>query len=244
MLSEINKHERDKNVKYNDESHTYRVEYDVIISVSQLVHLHFPEFKKEEIAEKKAKDNNCDISVIYDEWKKLQEAGSTYHKMIENYLNGQTLAVHSGFLDYHNELKKRGWEPYRTEMTIWGNEIAGTVDAIYINKSTNKYLLLDWKHCRKIYKNSFDNTKGHLYMDCLENCNYNHYQLQISVYRYILEKYYNMEIQDAYFVNIFNSKKAYSYKNKDYETFWKPLVEKMLEFVIVNKKGIINHFKK
>lgn len=244
MLSEKNKHERDTNVKYNDDTHTYRVEYDVIISVTKLVHLCFPEFDKDKVAEEKAKKLETTKEEIFKQWEGLAKQGSTYHKMIENYLNGQSDACHSGFLDYHNELKNRGWEPFRTEMTVWGGEIAGTIDAIYQHKDTKRLMVLDWKHCKRIYKNSYDNTKGYLFMDQLDNCNYNHYMLQIGTYRYILEKYYNYDVENAYMVNIFNAKKAYSYKLKDYETFWKPLIIQMMDFVFSNKKHIQKIFNK
>jgi len=239
MLSEKNKHERDQNVKYNDLYHTYRVEYNVIISVTKLVHLCFPEFDKDLIAEKKSLESGKSKDEIFKEWDELAKKGSEYHKMIENYLNNHSTACHSGFLSYHNELIAKGWEPFRTEMTIWGGEIAGTVDAIYRHKETKKLLVLDWKHCRKIYKTSLDNTKGFLFLDHLENCNYNHYMLQIGIYRHILEKYYNYDIEDAYIVNIFNAKKAYSYKLKDYKTFWEPLVLKLMDFVFNYRNQII-----
>lgn len=243
MLAEKNRHERDHNVKYNDESHTYRVEYNVIISVTKLVHICFPEFNKDIVAEKKSLIVGKTKEEVIKEWETLAKKGSDYHKMIENYLNSQSTACHSGFLEYHEELLAKGWEPFRTEMTIWGGEIAGTVDAIYQHKDTKKFLILDWKHCRKIYKTSVDNTKGYYFLDHLENCNYNHYMLQIGIYRHILEKYYNFDVEDAYVVNIFNAKRAYSYKLKDYKQIWEPLVIKLMDFVFTYKNQIINHLK-
>jgi hypothetical protein len=240
MLAAKNSHQRDAFVKYNEDRHSYRVEYEVIISVTKLVHLCFPEFKREEVAVKKAKEQNIDINDVYKEWDYLMKMGTKYHKMIEDYLNNNSTACHSGFLDYHNSLLLKGYEPFRTEMTIWGNEIAGTVDALYQHKETKKLLLLDWKHCKKIYKTSVDNTKGYLFLDSLENCNYNHYMIQIGIYRYLLEKFYNYDIEDAYFVNIYNSTKAYAYKLRDYETYWKPLIIKILDFVFDNKDRIKN----
>ena len=86
MLSQKNKHCRDENVKYCEETHTYRVIIDITISVSKLIHLCFPEFNKEEIAKKKAIDLNKSVSEIYEEWDELKKKGVEYHKMIENYL--------------------------------------------------------------------------------------------------------------------------------------------------------------
>jgi ATP-dependent exoDNAse (exonuclease V) beta subunit len=57
------------------------------------------------------------------------------------------------------------------------------------------YHLVDWKTNKRIDKNSFRNKKGILpSSEHLEDCNFVHYSLQLTFYRYILERYYGLEI--------------------------------------------------
>ena len=63
------------------------------------------------------------------------------------------------------------------------------------NKNSGEYVLIDWKTSKRIDKKSFNGKKGiRKESSQIEDSKYNHYALQLSLYRYILEKYYGIMI--------------------------------------------------
>jgi hypothetical protein len=108
---------------------------------------------------------------------------------------------------------------WRTEMRIFDEEyrIAGSIDAIYEDLEKPGYFyIVDWKRANKIWFEGFcecrsiDGKRRHgmgrdkLPTVCtrfaphpatadLDDCNFNHYSLQLMLYRYILEKNYKMK---------------------------------------------------
>ena len=64
-----------------------------------------------------------------------------------------------------------------------------------MNKNSNEYVLIDWKTSKRIDKRSFNGKKGiKKESSNIDDCKYNHYALQLSMYRYILEKYYGINV--------------------------------------------------
>ena len=73
------------------------------------------------------------------------------------------------------------------------------------------YHLVDWKTNKRIDKNSFRNKKGIMESSKhLDDCNFNHYSLQLTFYRYILERYYGLEV---------GSQTLFHLKDNSYEIF-------------------------
>ena len=73
--------------------------------------------------------------------------------------------------------------------------IAGTIDVLMKNKNSGEYVLIDWKTSKRIDKKSFKGKKGiRKESSQIEDSKYNHYALQLSLYRYILEKYYGIMV--------------------------------------------------
>jgi len=75
-------------------------------------------------------------------------------------------------------------------------EIAGTIDILALDKKTNKYDLIDWKTSKKIEMNSYGGKVGtKIATNNIPDCNYYHYTLQLSLYRYLLERSYGLKIR-------------------------------------------------
>ena len=54
---------------------------------------------------------------------------------------------------------------------------------------------MDWKTSKRINSKAYKNKKGnHPVTANIDDCNFNHYALQLSLYRYILETYYDLNI--------------------------------------------------
>ena len=84
-----------------------------------------------------------------------------------------------------------------SEVLVYSKElcIAGTMDVLMLNKDSEEHVIIDWKTSRRIEKKSFKGKKGiKKETSNIEDCNYNHYALQLSLYRYILEKYYDIKV--------------------------------------------------
>ena len=92
-----------------------------------------------------------------------------------------------------------------SEVILYSEElkISGTVDILALNKYTGKYDIIDWKTSKKINKKSFNGKMGiKSPTKKIMDCNFSHYSLQLSLYRYILERYYGLEIENQYIVHL------------------------------------------
>ena len=63
--------------------------------------------------------------------------------------------------------------------------------------TSGEYIIIDWKTSKKINKVSYKYKTGtHEISKNIMDCNFSHYSLQLSLYRYILEEYYNLKIRN------------------------------------------------
>mgnify|MGYP003322446472 CR=1 FL=1 len=63
------------------------------------------------------------------------------------------------------------------------------------NEAIGEKIIVDWKTNKRISEESFGNKKGILNStQHLDDCNFIHYSLQLSFYRYILENYYGLKV--------------------------------------------------
>ena len=108
-------------------------------------------------------------------------------------------------------------EPYRAEWMIWNREykIAGTMDAVFYDKTDGTYWIYDWKRVQSGLEADLEATRYGYVMDETEwlqpvnwytkkmhgpaselyDTKYWHYCLQLNLYRYILEKDYGLKIK-------------------------------------------------
>lgn len=211
-LSEKNKHERDNRISFDEKTHTYYVDEssEGIISVTTLIHKHFPKFDSDAILKKmknkKEKYPNMSDEQIKKSWSdnanNASKNGTKMHKMIENYYNcidneknDENLTEFKHFLNFNSKIKDK-FEPYRTEWSIFDGELelAGQVDMLY-KKQDGTYALYDWKRVKEIKKdNPFEKGLGKL--SDLDHCNYIHYSLQLNIYKRLLETRYNMKVSE------------------------------------------------
>lgn len=212
LLSEINKHERDNRISFDDKTHTYYVDgsSDGIISVTTLIHQHFPKFDSNKVLKlmknKSEKYPNMTDEQIKKLWsdngKVASENGTKLHKMIENYYNSienntydEKMKEFQYFLRFNERINDK-FIPYRTEWSVFDGSIdlAGQIDMLY-RKNDGTFALYDWKRIKELKKdNGFE--KGLEKLSNLDNCNYIHYSIQLNIYKRILETRYNMKISE------------------------------------------------
>lgn len=142
--------------------------------------------------------------------------GTRMHRAIELFYNGEEHDVfeNTHFDCYNAVVQAKGWRPFRTEMVVYDEEskLCGSVDMIFIDSTVDqdiaslwgdarqpgapplKVHLADWKRSKKITKHGFGQV-GHGPCSDIPNANFYLYTLQLNLYRYMLEKRYNVEVQ-------------------------------------------------
>lgn len=211
-------HPRDKNITFIESTHTYIIAGvdSKITSVTSLIHSYFPSFNASRVVKQMMRKSDFSgseyagmtSSEIIARWsesgKKASEEGTLLHKSIEEfYLSGLSpspmTVEFSYFLRFHEERCMDGWSIYRTEWSIYMEDlsIAGQLDALY--KTRDGFVLCDWKRSKSLkMSNSFE--KGFGVLSHMDNCNYSHYSVQLNLYKYILKNYYGLEVFSMFLI--------------------------------------------
>ena len=90
-------------------------------------------------------------------------------------------------------------------MIVYSKEwkIAGTIDLLIFDKVSNKYSILDWKTSKQIKTDSYKLKTGNKpETNDLLDSKFNHYALQLSLYRYLLEKNYDIMLDDQLIIHL------------------------------------------
>ena len=200
----INEHNRDRFVHFDSIKHTYIVSGKSLQSVTNIVENCFPKFDAQLHAKTTAAKMGISPQEVIDMWElKAQESrelGTAMHQKIENYYKGQDSWEDDTFRLFKMFADKVKLEPYRTEWTVYDTDhnIAGTID--FVDYQNGEYTIYDWKRSDKIIANGMPvkvskyQEKGLYPLEHLENCAYYHYALQLSLYKFILERNYDMKI--------------------------------------------------
>jgi hypothetical protein len=224
-LSRINHHPRDDRIYFVEETHKYYVDGSCVgnLSCTGFIHEFFGHFdakgciaKMRRNAAKWAQSpyfGMTDEEIIQkwsDNGKAASEAGTAMHLAIEQFLHGSAEEIipevketpewryfMKFWADCGHDL-----EPYRSEWEVWTSsdiKLCGSIDMVFRRKSDGKFVIYDWKRSKEIKaENQFSN--GLAPLDHLPDCNYWHYTLQLNVYKWILEKYYGLDVADLYLV--------------------------------------------
>jgi hypothetical protein len=218
-LVDINSNPRDKNIVMDEPTHVYYLNSKPIsISGTGFLHLFFEPFNSKKAAEQLFKNAKVGtkyygktVDEILEMWNSGTNAGTIMHKNIEDFWNGINKLEEIGdktkfglFHQCYGWLKKIGLEPYRTEWIIYDEDydIAGSIDFVAKNPQTGKYWVIDWKRSNQLRRNSFGKKCGLGPCSDIEDCNGFHYQIQVNLYKHILEKRYGIEIEQCCVINL------------------------------------------
>ena len=148
---------------------------------------------------------------IKDKWSSAgtesQQMGSRLHEEIECVLNEEKELVCTTpelvqFKEFTEAVQKSKAEPYRTEMYVFTDDdtrIAGSIDCVYVDTektlgfNPGNYLfvkLTDWKRVKALKKFSYDRECGTGPFCHVFATNFFEYSIQQTLYKYILENYY------------------------------------------------------
>lgn len=243
---------------FDEDTHTYYYKGNkVCVSVTSLIGEYDKPFDKDYWSDYKAKQQGVTQQEILSQWivnsEKSCNSGTIFHSFMEHSLAGKptykTLLEKSLNESYSNEVLQRVEKlkilgskfiedskhkliPVKSEFTVGINTIvAGQIDQIFYNTKSDELEVWDWKTNKNI---STRNTYGEklLYpLNNLDNCEFNHYSLQLSTYKYILE-YYGIKTGSSYFV-------WFNENNSDYQIYKCADYTKASALIIDNKRKVI-----
>lgn len=218
---------------FDEATHTYKLDDRLLKSVSQIVSSQFRRFNAYAVSAniEKTKANNEDspyygmkrdeiMKLWADSGKDAREKGVALHIQIEC------------FYKHHNTPDKptpeweqfmqfvadhEDWEIIGTEVRVHNNKVAGTIDAIF--STPRGIVLVDWKRCKSL--DFCGHGSGIGIMKHVEDCNYNKYSLQLSLYRQLID----CEVVDAYIVQLHPELERYTkIKAQNYDIEAKQLI--------------------
>lgn len=191
------------------------------ISVTRLIEEYTNEFNAQAVAEKVAIRDNKSVQEVLDEWeyknKFACEKGSTCHEYAQTRWSGEEYKplIFDKSMDYLNTVAKiqqqavMFYNDYNDRLIhladeyVIGSEeydIASAIDHLFINKLTGGLVLVDYKTNSDIHKSERYAKKMKVPLSHLKDFTLNHYYIQLSIYKYLVEKYTNLKIEEMFIV--------------------------------------------
>jgi hypothetical protein len=209
--NELNAHQRDSLINFDEAQHLYTVNNQSLESVTTVVEQCFEQFDAPYWAARKAIPPMTP-EMLMAEWeengRRARDLGTLMHERIENFYLGRQLTdeersddTFSLFLRF---AQQHHLQPYRTEWRIFYEEygIAGTLD--FLNYDGNEFVIYDWKRSTKLtdaFGNVIKENRYRKYafapLQDLPDTTFYHYALQVSIYRYILEQKYGINVSHS-----------------------------------------------
>lgn len=193
-------------IKFDYEEHSYLYKNQKLISVTTIISRIKQPFDKHKVATSVAIRDNKNIQEVLDEWEKTGEEardkGTIVHKYIEDLLEGikdsilldtnirlpEMDAFDQAYVRIANRLNAK---LLLQEVTVGDARfgIAGRVDCLLSIPSEKGETLhiFDWKTGKK-FETSNQYAKMKPPFDDLDDCALNHYSIQTSMYRLMLEE--------------------------------------------------------
>lgn len=240
--------------KFYEDGHYYEYKGKKVgISVTRFIEQYANEFDQQGVAEKVAIRDNKTIEEVLEEWEYKNKfacaKGSSCHSQVQSLWSGDKF----DWLDFDNSQEYRLscikifnqtynfkedykdiYEHIKDEQVVGSAEydIASCVDHLFYNKLTGEVDLIDYK-TNSILKGYNDDEKNRKYtkkmkvpLHYLNDDSITHYYIQLSIYKYLIEKYTNIKIANLIIV-------YFSENIENYEIIEVPYlkneVEKMLE---------------
>ena len=219
-LNELNKAFGDFTFFESDHHYEYKGER-VGISVTRFIEEYCNEFDAQAVAEKVATRDGKTVQEVLDEWKHKNEVacekGHLGHLWVQSLWNKENVLeeIKQASMDvkiplkpileqadnFYNDYKDR-LEHVADEFVIGSDEynIASAIDHIFRNKLTGELVLVDYKTNSDIHKNEKYAKSMKVPLTHLKDFTLNHYYIQLSIYKYLVEKYTNLKFGEMFIV--------------------------------------------
>ncbi len=204
----------DKDITLDETDHSYSLISDPTIkftSCTSFVKYFFEPFDKIGIANNLVANHPKYFGMmpeeLTEEWNLKAEEGTYVHNEIDLYIKTGKKAQADKSILAINWLKDyiKANHQILSEVIIYSKDLqlAGTVDLLIYDNITNTFEIIDWKTSKKIERRSYKSKVGITNATSnLMDCNFIHYSLQLSLYRYILEEYYNIPVSKTIIVHL------------------------------------------
>lgn len=219
-LKELNKAFGD--FKFYEDGHYYTYkDRPISIGATGLIEQYCNEFDSQAVAEKVAIRDNKSVQEVLDEWKQKNkyacDKGHLGHLYAQSLWNGENVLdeiekftngletpldkildqADNFYQDYKDRL-----EHLADEYVIGSEEynLASAIDHLFINKLTGGLVLVDYKTNSDIHKNERYAKNMKVPLSHLKDDSIHHYFIQLSIYKYLVEKYTNLKIEEMFIV--------------------------------------------
>lgn len=250
-------HDTFKDFKFYPQDHHYEFKGKRVgISVTSLISQYENEFDKYNIAGMVATRDKKDITQVLKEWQYKADfacrKGSTCHEFAqsrwskepyeldkfdesEEYLN-EVIKIQKQAVNFYEDYKDV-FEHIADELIVGSEEfdIASAIDHLFVNKLTGGLVLVDYK-TNSILKGYNDNGKSNRYakqmkvpLNHIKDITLFHYYIQLSIYKYIIEKYTNLKVDEMFIV-------YFTENNDNYEIIEIPYLEKEVKQILENRR--------
>ena len=242
-----------KDFVFYDDGHYYECKGKRVgISVTTFIHEFCNEFDAEGMAEKVAnrdgktiqqvleewaykRDFSCEKGTTCHEWSQSLWSGAEYKPLLydesKEYLNA-VIKIRSQAVNFKNDYQEH-LEHLIDELPIGSEEydIASCVDHLFYNKLTGGLVLVDYKtnslmdgYNKKAYKKAMKVPLSHINDDALH-----HYHIQLSIYKYLIEKYTGLKVDEMFIVYM-------SENIENYEIIDIPYLKEEVEKILENRR--------
>ena len=129
-------------------------------------------------------------------------------------------------MDYEDRL-----EHLADEFVVGSEEydIASAIDHLFINKLTGGLVLVDYKTNTDIHKNEKYAKNMKVPLQHLKDSTINHYHVQLSIYKYLVEKYTGLKIEEMFIV-------WFSENNDNYEIIDVPYLKNEVQEILERRE--------
>lgn len=248
-LKELNKAFDD--FKFFEKDHHYEYKGKRVgMSVTRLIEEYTQEFDSQAIAERVALKENKSVQEVLDEWKTKNEWACEKGHIGHCYV--QSLWERQAIFNYPTPQSKEQqialtkvldqgasfYEDYRNRLELVANEfvigayefdLASAIDALFINKLTNGLVLVDYKTNSDIHKNERYAKNMKVPLSHLKDTTLNHYAIQLSIYKYIVEKYTDLKFEEMFIV-------WFSENIDNYQIIEVPYLKKEVKEILENRR--------
>jgi ATP-dependent exoDNAse (exonuclease V) beta subunit len=223
--------------------HKYYVDGVELKSVTTFIGDFHEHFDAEAVAAKVAPKRNTTPEALIKEWKDINEyacsLGHNLHEYIEHYIDGNIIDTShfdenmvrrvAKFETFYESRLRPKITPIAQEVRMFSKrmKLAGTFD--FLVMIDNKVWILDWKSNRKLVRDETMDFKKYMFkpFDNLLDHNYNHYSIQTSVYRMMLKREANIDVEGTMIIYIPDEGNVEPIKTKDL----RPLLNKYFGFI-------------
>lgn len=248
-LKELNKAFGD--FKFFENGHYYEYKGKRVgISVTRLIEEYTNEFDAQTVAEKVAIKQNKTVQEVLDEWdyknKFACEKGSTCHEYAQTLWSEEEWSpkMFDNSVEYENAICKifkqadNFYEDYQDHLEHLADEfvvgsleydICSAIDHLFINKLTGGLVLVDYKTNSDIHKTEKYAKDMKVPLQHLKDFTLTHYHIQLSIYKYLVEKYTNLKIEEMFIV-------YFSENIENYEIIGIPYLKKEVEKILENRR--------